>query len=362
MLADSDGILDNRPAVVPFGPDGVLAVYSSDWRLRGANNVAGAGRLPLKTDLYATMLRGGGSDRPPRNWPTPGRSDGRSSRSIPTSRETSSGCGTSAWSAAARPISSPAASSIATPNTRPIATATARWRTCGAMPRTRPTWIGWATATTTTASATSIPGGSRRRPWTSTTTRPGSSPPTPTSGACEWPNGHRNVIFTRRGIRTLPRGDMQRRREVRHARHQDALRLPEAVRRHLRQPHQRHGHGHRLARQRSAGRAGRGDLSRRPQQLRVRRAPRGASPRANVAATGSDPRSVHTQGLHLERLGQGLPARLRKLQRPHQHALPATPSCWSRSPAARRSSRPSAPAAASPPPTTSGWSSSATAT
>ena len=26
----------------------------------------------------------------------------------------------------------------------------------------------------------------------------------------EWPNGHRNVIFTRRGIRTLPRGDMQR--------------------------------------------------------------------------------------------------------------------------------------------------------
>ena len=68
----------------------------------------------------------------------------------------------------------------------------------------------------------------------------------------EWPNGHRNVIFTRRGIRTLPRGDMQRRRKDRHARHQDALRLPEALRRHLRQPYQRHEHGHRLARQRSA--------------------------------------------------------------------------------------------------------------
>ena len=60
MLADSDGILDNRPALAPFGPDGVMAVYSSDWRLRGANNVAGPGRLPLKTDLYAALLRGGG--------------------------------------------------------------------------------------------------------------------------------------------------------------------------------------------------------------------------------------------------------------------------------------------------------------
>ena len=87
----------------------------------------------------------------------------------------------------------------------------------------------------------------------------------------EWPNGHRNVIFTRRGIRTLPRGDMQRRRKVRHARHQDAVRLSEALRRHLRQPHQRHEHGHRLARQRSLDRARRGDLSGRSQQLRVRR-------------------------------------------------------------------------------------------
>ena len=41
MLADSDGILDNRPALAPYGPDGVLAVYSSDWRLRGANNLRG---------------------------------------------------------------------------------------------------------------------------------------------------------------------------------------------------------------------------------------------------------------------------------------------------------------------------------
>ena len=43
MLADSDNLLDNRPAVVPFGADGVLAVYSSDWRLRGAINSDGEG-------------------------------------------------------------------------------------------------------------------------------------------------------------------------------------------------------------------------------------------------------------------------------------------------------------------------------
>ena len=43
-------------------------------------------------------------------------------------------------------------------------------------------------------------------------------------------------------------------------RHQDALRLPEGARRHLRLAHQRHRHGHRLARQRPAGRADRRDL------------------------------------------------------------------------------------------------------
>ena len=189
MLADSDSILDNRPALAPCGPDGVMAVYSSDWRLRGANNAVGSGRLPLKADLYATRPSRRRSDGRPRNWSAPRPDRRTSSRSIPTSRKTSSGCGNSAWSAAARPICWPAASSIATPSTRPIATATARWRTCGAMPRTRPTWIGWATATTTTASATSTPGGSSRRPWTSTTTRPGSSPPTPTNAASSGPTG-----------------------------------------------------------------------------------------------------------------------------------------------------------------------------
>ena len=37
LLPDSDNLLDNRPAAVPYGPDGLLAVYSSDARLRGAD-------------------------------------------------------------------------------------------------------------------------------------------------------------------------------------------------------------------------------------------------------------------------------------------------------------------------------------
>ena len=77
MLADSDGILDNRPALAPCGPDGVMAVYSSDWRLRGANNLVPSGRVPLKADLYATLLRGGGPTGRPATGRRRGRIDGR---------------------------------------------------------------------------------------------------------------------------------------------------------------------------------------------------------------------------------------------------------------------------------------------
>ena len=43
MLADSDNLLDNRPAAVPLGGDGVIAIYSSDSRLRAQTN---RGRRP----------------------------------------------------------------------------------------------------------------------------------------------------------------------------------------------------------------------------------------------------------------------------------------------------------------------------
>jgi len=38
--------------------DGVMAVYSSDWRLRGANNLVPAGRLPLRAAAAYTAPRG----------------------------------------------------------------------------------------------------------------------------------------------------------------------------------------------------------------------------------------------------------------------------------------------------------------
>ncbi len=55
-LASSANLLDNRPALVPFG-DGVLAVYSSDNRLRTANRD--------QNDLHASVLTPAGPTYPP---------------------------------------------------------------------------------------------------------------------------------------------------------------------------------------------------------------------------------------------------------------------------------------------------------
>ena len=82
-------------------------------------------------------------------------------------------------------------------------------------------------------------------------TRRASWPSTSYERSVVYPNGHRNVIMPRRGIRPLPRGGLHGHPGEGHARHQAALRVPEALRRHLRLAHQRHQHGHRLARQRS---------------------------------------------------------------------------------------------------------------
>ena len=82
-----------------------------------------------------------------------------------------------------------------------------------------------------------------------------------------YPNGHRNVMMPRRGIRPLPFGVLEGTEAEGCARHQEPLRLPEALRRHLLVAHQRHGHGHRLARQRPGGRARGGDLPGPPPQL-----------------------------------------------------------------------------------------------
>ena len=84
-----------------------------------------------------------------------------------------------------------------------------------------------------------------------------------------YPEGHRNVVFATRGIRTLPRLPKMDNESTGHAPDTaDALPLPAGVRRRGGVAHQRHQHGDGLARQRSAHRAGGGDLPGRPAELR----------------------------------------------------------------------------------------------
>ena len=64
-----------------------------------------------------------------------------------------------------------------------------------------------------------------------------------------YPEGHRNVIFAERGIRTLPRLPKKAPDATGpRTRYADALPVSEAVQRHRRLPHQRHQYGNRLAR------------------------------------------------------------------------------------------------------------------
>ncbi len=168
-----------------------------------------------------------------------------------------------------------------------------------------------------------------------------------------YPNGHRNVIFAQRGIRTLPRGDMSGDEKT----GTPDTKMLYAYLKHF---------GGICASHTSATGMGtdwrdndplvepvveiyQGDRN----NYECDGAPRGCHAAGHAGEPNDDNEAIHPQGIHLERLGQGLPLRLRKFQRPHQHALQLRRSPWSKSPAARRSWRPSAPAAASPPPTTS---------
>ncbi len=130
-----------------------------------------------------------------------------------------------------------------------------------------------------------------------------------------YPNGHRNVIFPRPGIRPLPRASMPVAEGTpeKGGRHQTAVRLSEALRRHVFVAHQCHRHGHRLARQRSQRRTRRRNLPGLPPQLRTFWS-------AKIANGGYADRRVSAQGFRVERLGEGLPARLPVFQRSHEYA------------------------------------------
>ncbi len=207
MLSDSDGIMDNRPAVVPFGPGGALAVYSSDWRLRGANNVDGAGRLPLKTDLYAALLQSPGrASAPELAAAEPGSRhvepvhprEGEDKQKL---RELRVEVGGKTYQLARGEFHR---HTEYTAHRDGDSLLEDMWRY--AQDAADMDWLG---------NGDHDNGWGHQYPWwiTQKTMDIFYNPPyfiTPYTyeRSVVWPNGHRNVIFTQRGIRTLPRGKL----------------------------------------------------------------------------------------------------------------------------------------------------------
>jgi hypothetical protein len=208
MLANSDGIMDNRPALAPFGRDAVMAVFSSDWRLRGANNLVPDGRLPLKADLYATLLRGG---TPPVEPQLAAAAAGANNVQPVHPHESQEIEGMRAYRVEAGGKTYQLARGEFHRHTEYTAhrdgdgTLEDMWRY--AQDAADMDWLG---------NGDHDNGFGHQYPWwiTQKTMDIYHNPPWFISPytyerSCEWPNGHRNVIFTQRGVRTLPRGDMK---------------------------------------------------------------------------------------------------------------------------------------------------------
>jgi hypothetical protein len=208
MLANSDSILDNRPALVPYGRDGVLAVYSSDWRLRGASNVVAPGRLPLKSDLYAAILRGGGPAAVPQLLAATAGSTAitpvhpHESEDIRRLRDFRVECGGKTYLLARGEFHR---HTEYTAHRDGDGSLEDMWRY--AQDAADMDWLG---------NGDHDNGFGHQYPWWITQKTmdiyhnpPWFIAPYTYERSVEWPNGHRNVIFTRRGIRTLPRGNMK---------------------------------------------------------------------------------------------------------------------------------------------------------
>ncbi len=208
MLVNSDGILDNRPALAPFGRDGVMAVYSSDWRLRGANNLVPPGRLPLKADLYATLLRGSGPLTAPQLVNAgPGATNIKpvhphESQDIQRLRDYRVESGGKTYQLARGEFHR---HTEYTAHRDGDGSLEDMWRY--AQDAADMDWLG---------NGDHDNGFGHQYPWWITQKTmdiyhnpPWFIAPYTYERSVEWPNGHRNVIFTRRGIRTLPRGDMR---------------------------------------------------------------------------------------------------------------------------------------------------------
>ena len=208
MLPDSDGLLDNRPALASYGADTVLAVYSSDWRLRGASNVGGADRLPLKADLYAAVLRSGAPLAAPQLVSaTAGSTDIRpvhphEAQDVERMRQLRVECGGKTYQLARGEFHR---HTEYTAHRDGDGSLEDMWRY--AQDAADMDWLG---------NGDHDNGFGHQYPWWIIQKTmdiyhnpPWFVAPYTYERSVSWPNGHRNVIFTRRGVRTLPRGDMK---------------------------------------------------------------------------------------------------------------------------------------------------------
>jgi hypothetical protein len=337
VLPRSDNLLDNRPALVPTPSGTVLAFYSSDGRLHreGSATATAGGAAPApkggaakKAAAAAASARRVNNDLFVANLTAP-----------PGAAEPDTGA------PAARPEAAPPAHPNEAQDVARIrahrinaggktyqllrgefhrhtdisgdggsdGTLEDMWRYAldvGALD-----WIGCGDHDN---------GGGREYPWwlTQKTTdlyhvAPRFNPMFTYERSVNYPGGHRNVMFARRGADLAPAHGRQRHpdgRERPRPGRRDALQVPPRAERHLCSTHLGHHDGDRLARQRPEGRAVRRDLPGRPRLLRVLRCPpRGAQPgrcRRRLAALGDG----------LERPGAAVQARLPGVQRPRLDA------------------------------------------
>jgi hypothetical protein len=208
LLPDSDNLLGNRAAAVPLGPEGLLAVYSSDARLRGANHKERESRRPLKNDLYCAVLRAGGPVSPPQL-----AADESLARvvapvhphepaDIRLLREVRVEAAGKTYQLARGEFHR---HTEYTAHRDGDGSLEDMWRY--AQDAADMDWMG---------NADHDNGWGRQYAWWTIQKTcdiyhnpPWFVAPYTYERSNNWPNGHRNVIFARRGIRTLPRGDME---------------------------------------------------------------------------------------------------------------------------------------------------------
>ena len=278
----------------------VLAALRDARRSRCALQRRPRGRGPEAVSSAATIE--------PFAGPPPPQSGTSRPRSTPTRRPTSPGCATTASRPAARRTGCSAATSTATPRSRWTAAPTARSKTCGGtrIDAAAFDWMG---------NDDHDNGGGKEYTWwlVQKTTDLYNNPHVRRdvhlrAEQCLPPRPPQRDVRPARGPHAAAAGGRQ---GGRRRRHEDALRLPEGARRHLRLAHL----GHR--RWGPTGATSTRSTSRSSRSSRGTAIPTNTSvPRACPAAERGD-RRLEAPGHDLERAGDAVQARLPGLERPH---------------------------------------------